>query len=83
MPVLSVVIPVYNEVNTIEKNIERVERAVLSAGFEKEIILIDDHSTDGTKELLKGLQGCYQVLFHERNRGKGAAISLGLRGRYW
>lgn len=77
MPVLSVVIPVYNEIKTIERNLERVERAVLPDGFSKEIVLIDDHSTDGTRELLKGLQGRYQVLFHERNQGKGAAIRTG------
>ena len=77
MSVLSVVIPVYNEANMIEKNLDRVDRAVLPDGFTKEIILIDDHSTDGTRELLKAMQGRYQVLFHERNRGKGAAIRSG------
>jgi len=77
MPVLSVVIPVYNEIKTIEKNLERVERAVLPDGFTKEIVIIDDHSTDGTRALLAGLQGRFQVLFHERNRGKGAAIRTG------
>jgi len=73
-PNISVVIPVYNEVHTIEPVIERV----LGCGFEVDIIVIDDGSTDGTREYLKQLTHpkvrCY---FHARNHGKGAAIRLG------
>ena len=68
---LSVIIPVYNEVGTIQEIIERVKQAP----FEKEIIVVDDYSTDGTRDLLKEKEGGeVKVLFHESNQGKGAAI---------
>ena len=68
---LSVIIPVYNEVGTIEEIIERVKQVP----FEKEIIVVDDGSTDGTRDLLKKKGGDgITVLFHESNQGKGAAI---------
>jgi len=73
-PNISVVIPVYNEVRTVELIIERV----LGCKFEVEIIVVDDGSTDGTRERLKQLSHpkvrCY---FHARNHGKGAALRLG------
>jgi glycosyltransferase involved in cell wall biosynthesis len=68
---LSVIIPVYNEVGTIEEIIERVKQVP----FEKEIIVVDDGSTDGTRDLLKQQgKGGVTILFHESNQGKGAAI---------
>jgi glycosyltransferase involved in cell wall biosynthesis len=68
---LSVIIPVYNEVGTIQEIIERVKQAP----FEKEVIVVDDCSTDGTRDLLKEKEGeGVTVLFHESNQGKGAAI---------
>jgi len=68
---LSVIIPVYNEVGTIQEIIERVKQAP----FEKEIIVVDDYSTDGTRDLLKEKEGGeVKVLYHESNQGKGAAI---------
>jgi len=70
---ISVVIPVYNEVDTIEEIISRVKMVAI----EKEIILVDDFSTDGTRELLAGIiKGTKNitVLFHKRNKGKGAAL---------
>jgi glycosyltransferase involved in cell wall biosynthesis len=73
---LSVVIPVYNEKDTIRELYEKV-RAV---DLEKEIILVDDFSTDGTRGILKELAGDGTVvLMHERNRGKGAALRSGFR----
>ena len=74
---ISVIIPCYNEVSTIEKII----KAVLDSTLEnKEIIVIDDGSTDGTKELLKSRiePQVSKVIFHDRNRGKGAAIRSGI-----
>ena len=73
---LSVVVPVYNELNTLEEIIRRV-RAV---PIPKEIILVDDGSTDGTRELLKSMSKelDLKVIFHEQNRGKGAAVRTGL-----
>jgi glycosyltransferase involved in cell wall biosynthesis len=73
---LSVVIPVYNEVHTIEKIIDLV-RAV---PIDKEIIIIDDCSSDGSRELLRGLSASdTKVLFHEKNMGKGAALRTGFK----
>jgi glycosyltransferase involved in cell wall biosynthesis len=74
---LSVVIPCYNERDTILTLLERVQRVALS----KEIIVVDDGSTDGTRELLAALVADLPgitVVFHDRNRGKGAAVQTGL-----
>ncbi|MFN7021331.1 MAG: glycosyltransferase family 2 protein [Phycisphaerales bacterium] len=72
---LSVVIPVYNEEQTILSVVERV-RAV---GVEKELVIVDDCSRDGTRarlETLRGQEGI-RLLFHDQNRGKGAALRTG------
>ncbi|MSO89345.1 MAG: glycosyltransferase family 2 protein [Rhodospirillaceae bacterium] len=76
MPKLSVVIPCYNEKTTIRTVIERVRSAPVES---IEIIVVDDCSTDGTRELLKDeLQPLAdRVLFQDRNRGKGAALRAG------
>jgi glycosyltransferase involved in cell wall biosynthesis len=68
---LSVLIPVFNEVSTIRKVIERVQ----ATPYEKQIIVVDDFSTDGTREELNKIQdGNVEKYFHERNQGKGSAI---------
>src|SRR5262245_21430158 len=69
---LSVVIPVYNEKNTLEELLRRVRQTPI----DKEIIIVDDGSTDGTRELLQSMQGApdLRIVFQERNRGKGAAV---------
>lgn len=76
-PRLSVIIPAYNESSTILKLIERV-RAV---AIDKEIIIVDDCSRDGTSEVLKSVEGTpgLRVIRHEANRGKGAALRTGIR----
>ncbi len=75
---LSVIIPVFNEEKTITKVIEQVQAVDIS----KEIILVDDCSTDGTRALLEqaaeDILGNVKVLFHDVNRGKGAAFRTGL-----
>jgi glycosyltransferase involved in cell wall biosynthesis len=72
---LSVVIPVYNEAATIEKVIQRVRGTDLPC----EIIVVDDGSTDGAREILKNLEDepDLKVIFHEQNQGKGAALKTG------
>ncbi|MGD9022428.1 MAG: glycosyltransferase family 2 protein [Deltaproteobacteria bacterium] len=72
---LSVVIPVYNEMDSIQEIVKRVQ----SVPLEKEIIIVDDSSTDGTAEWLKKhpLGEGVHVLFHAKNRGKGAALRTG------
>lgn len=73
---LSVVIPVFNEVSTIEEILRRVES--VDAGLDKEIIVVDDGSTDGTREILKRLASpSVKVFSHEKNTGKGGALRTG------
>src|SRR5580700_2384172 len=76
---VSVLIPVFNEAHTVEEIVRRVREAD-SSGLEKEIILVDDASTDGTGDLLKKIaQGAaVQVFSHPYNRGKGAALRTAL-----
>jgi len=76
MQKVSILIPVYNEINTIKIIIEKIEQASF-CGLEKEIILIDDFSTDGTRDILKSLEEKYKVIYHEKNQGKGAALRTG------
>lgn len=76
-PVLSVIIPAYNEIATIE----RIVNAIRSLPISKQIVVVDDGSTDGTREYiakLTDLEGI-DVCLHERNSGKGAAIQSGIR----
>ncbi|MGO8950032.1 MAG: glycosyltransferase family 2 protein [Ktedonobacterales bacterium] len=73
---ISIIIPVYNEHSTIAEVIRRVEEQP----FEKEIIIVDDCSTDGTRQILKETSWPENVhiLYHQKNRGKGAAIRTAL-----
>ena len=73
---LSAIIPVYNEKNTIEKILDKV----LAVPLEKEVILVDDCSKDGSREILKNMNRSGVVtVFHDVNKGKGAAIRTGLQ----
>lgn len=74
---LSIIIPVYNEADTIETVVRRVQSVDLGP-IEKEILVVDDGSSDGTVEVLKRLIGI-RHLIHERNVGKGAAITTAAR----
>ena len=73
---ISVLIPVYNEVQFLTQLLAKVD-AVDLCGLSKEIILVDDGSTDGTRDLLKQLETDrpdYKIYFHPKNMGKGAAL---------
>ena len=76
MPVLSVVIPCYNEVETIESILDAVSRSTIE---DVEVIVVDDHSTDGTRDKLVALAESrpIKVHYHDRNFGKGAALRTG------
>ena len=72
---LSVIIPIYNEIHTLEEIISRVQKTNLAG----EIVLVDDGSIDGTREIVekyKNKNG-FVVIMHEKNQGKGAAVRSG------
>ena len=74
---LSVIIPVYNECGTIRKVLQRV----LNAPYAKELIVVDDGSTDGTRDIIReeaALNDSLKVVFHGKNLGKGAAVRTAL-----
>src|SRR3989344_2947686 len=74
---LSIVVPVYNEINTIKTILNKLDK--LKIPIKKEIVIIDDYSTDGTRDILKKLQKKkkYKIIFHKENMGKGAALRTG------
>jgi glycosyltransferase involved in cell wall biosynthesis len=74
---LSVIVPVYNEIKTIREILTRIK----TVEFDKEIIVVNDGSTDGTKEILKEFKEdpSISILHHERNQGKGAALRTGFK----
>jgi glycosyltransferase involved in cell wall biosynthesis len=76
---LSIIIPCYNELKTIDAIIERVLQVELP--IDREIIIVDDYSHDGTRDRLKTLGNTNQikVVFHEMNKGKGAALHTGFK----
>ncbi len=74
---LTVLIPIYNEIHTIREIVKRVQ----DTGLADEILLVDDGSVDGTRDILEELdgQGSIRVVLHEKNQGKGAAVRTGIR----
>ncbi len=90
---LSIIIPVYNEIGTIAEILQRVRAVSLKVSvgygsddsavveFEREVVVVDDGSTDGTREILRALENepDLRVIFHERNQGKGSAVRTGLQ----
>lgn len=90
---LSIIIPAYNEIETIAEIVRRVRAVELTVAagygpengavvaFEREIVLVDDGSTDGTREYLRAQEDEPDaiVIFHEQNQGKGAAVRTGLQ----
>jgi glycosyltransferase involved in cell wall biosynthesis len=78
VPEITVVIPCYNEVSTIEAILDAVRASDIR---DKEIVVVDDASSDGTRDKLRSFEGQpgLRVIFHERNQGKGAALRTGFR----
>tara|TARA_B100000902_G_C27299813_1_gene912128 strand:- start:581 stop:1282 length:702 start_codon:yes stop_codon:yes gene_type:complete len=70
-PKLTIIIPAYNEINTIQNIIDKI----FSIKIHKQIILVDDNSNDGTREIIvKNKEKIDETIFHDKNMGKGAAI---------
>ena len=70
---ISIIIPIFNEKNTILALLKRVVEVDLG-DIKKEIILVDDGSSDGTRDILKTLENDYKIIYHQKNQGKGAAL---------
>ena len=73
---LSIIIPVFNERETILELLNKVESADLGEAA-KEIIIVEDCSTDGTRELLAGMEAKHKIIYHDKNYGKGRALRTG------
>jgi len=73
---VSIIIPAFNEKDTIRGALKRIEGVDLK-GVDKQIIIVDDGSTDGTRKILKDLESRYEIVYHDKNQGKGAAIRNG------
>ncbi|MBI5750174.1 MAG: glycosyltransferase family 2 protein [Nitrospinae bacterium] len=80
---VSVIIPCFNEKDTILELLEKVKAVDPKTGsgqvINKEIIVVDDSSTDGTRELLRGIKNPVNIIYHHENMGKGAAIQTGIK----
>lgn len=76
MQSVDIIIPVYNEEKTIENILEIIENTDF-CNLEKNIIIVDDYSTDATREILKRYEDKYTVIYKERNGGKGSAVNVG------
>lgn len=73
---ISIVIPIYNEEKTLRKIVATVENADVF-DLEKEIILVNDGSSDNSAEFLKNFESKHKIIHHKRNRGKGSAVRTG------
>ncbi len=79
---LTIIIPVYNEISTVQDLIDRIKNLKIN----KQVIMVDDNSTDGTTDIIKENKNQIdKIIFHEKNRGKGAAIRSAqnfIKGKY-
>lgn len=75
-PKLSIIIPAYNEEASIEALLKKLSSVAFP--YPTEVIVVDDGSTDGTKDILKKYESIHTILYQDRNRGKGAAIRTGI-----
>ena len=69
--ILTIIVPAYNEKKSISKIIDQINEKII---YTKQIIVIDDFSNDGTRDVIKNLSNIDEIIFHQRNMGKGAAI---------
>lgn len=80
---LSIIIPVFNEINTIATLLKKIEKTAIKNNIKKEIIIVDDYSTDGTAAFLKELESSrknkYTIIYNTKNTGKGMAIRTALK----
>jgi glycosyltransferase involved in cell wall biosynthesis len=82
MSLLSIIIPAYNEARTIHLILEKIEAVQLISGIKKEIIIVNDCSSDETANVVRNLMQKYPAIRfveHEVNKGKGAAIHTGIK----
>ncbi len=77
MKKLSVIIPCFNEEKTIEKVVTSIENLQIN-GWQIEIVIVDDCSTDATRSILKKYEFLHKIFYHEKNRGKGSAVKKGI-----
>lgn len=75
---VSIIVPVYNEKKTVRQILSRVFSAKLPASMTREVIVVNDASTDGTDKQLAKIKRRFKLLTHRQNQGKGAAILAGL-----
>ena len=68
---ITIIIPVFNEKNYVERVITNIKKYVK---FNKQIIVVDDYSFDGTRKIIKNIKGIDKIIFHKKNQGKGSAI---------
>ena len=69
--ILTIIVPAYNEKKSISKIIDQINEKII---YTKQIIVIDDFSNDGTRDIVQNLSNIDEIIFHQRNMGKGAAI---------
>ena len=84
MKKLSIIIPVFNEAKTVYSILNKIENVVLLQNIAKEIIIVDDYSTDNTTEVIKNyisnhLALSIELLHHTKNKGKGASLQTGIK----
>ena len=77
-PTVSIIVPLYNDKKYILETLKRIEKAKIP-GFKKEIIVVDEYSTDGGRELIKKYRNKYKVVLHRKNTGVGGALRSGVK----
>ncbi|MBU1164156.1 glycosyltransferase family 2 protein [Patescibacteria group bacterium] len=75
---ISIIVPVYNEIKYIKEVLSRLDQTNIQ-NLEKEIIIVDDGSTDGTRDFLQTVEDKYKVIYHQNNLGKGGALKTGFK----